>query len=302
MLCEIGTRLFLRDKVGSADHSPPYAPAWGKKYLKLNSDGFRDRQHAVEKKSDVYRIVIIGDSYTFGWMVDNPENRYSEILEALLNNYNNSNERADDTKNFEIFNFAAPASNTRHELGMYENFARKYKPDLVLLCVSPLDIMPVKKVTDIPYPLTLMIQKSYFIRLIYFQLFMQRWRSGVLVRQIRDRIAHISKDPKTRNILVKNIKDFKKRCSRDGSNFIVVLLPIFDDFNGGHFVQEHSVMVRILFDSHVFYMDLFPKFKGKNADDFKVNYFDPHPNEKAHRIIAAGIFEQIVRWEGGVRH
>ena len=49
----------------------------------INSLGFRDEEFSVEKGEDVYRIMTIGDSFTFGLAVDDGQ-EYPAQLEACL--------------------------------------------------------------------------------------------------------------------------------------------------------------------------------------------------------------------------
>ena len=51
--------------------------------VKINSLGFRDYEYPLTKKKK-YRVVVIGDSFTFGWGVD-LENCWVKILEQELN-------------------------------------------------------------------------------------------------------------------------------------------------------------------------------------------------------------------------
>jgi hypothetical protein len=53
-------------------------------YVETNSHGFRDEEFPVEKPADTYRIMIMGDSFTFGMGVDNGQD-YPAVLETCLN-------------------------------------------------------------------------------------------------------------------------------------------------------------------------------------------------------------------------
>lgn len=52
--------------------------------VRFNSKGFRDVEHPLEKPPGVYRIVILGDSFTANLQVKLEES-YHRILEKLLN-------------------------------------------------------------------------------------------------------------------------------------------------------------------------------------------------------------------------
>ncbi len=50
----------------------------------INSYGLRDREYSLEKPKNVYRILMLGDSYTFG-IGNNLEDTFTKILEKKLN-------------------------------------------------------------------------------------------------------------------------------------------------------------------------------------------------------------------------
>ena len=55
--------------------------------VRINSDGFRDKNYSIEKPNGVFRIVAIGDSLTFGFGVESEES-YPKVLEKNLNSKN----------------------------------------------------------------------------------------------------------------------------------------------------------------------------------------------------------------------
>jgi hypothetical protein len=52
--------------------------------VSINSHGHRDREYSEAKPPDTYRIVMLGDSTTFGWGVP-AEQTVAKILESELN-------------------------------------------------------------------------------------------------------------------------------------------------------------------------------------------------------------------------
>ena len=96
--------------------------------IHVNSAGMRSyRDYPLEKSQGVFRIVVIGDSFTFG-NGSNLEDAFPHVLEAFLNRNQWNNAR------YEVLNFGVSAYNSIQEAAVYENIARHYNPDLVIIC------------------------------------------------------------------------------------------------------------------------------------------------------------------------
>jgi lysophospholipase L1-like esterase len=102
-----------------------------------NSHGLRDREYSTEKPADVFRIVMLGDSTTFGWGV--PESQtVAKILEKELNRVGVPNYRAVEVLNAGVGNYG-----TVQEYTHYLTYDRAYHPDLVILEYFINDAEPV---------------------------------------------------------------------------------------------------------------------------------------------------------------
>lgn len=106
-----------------------------------NGHGFRGEPVDVEKPVGVHRIVMLGDSITFGNAVEWNET-FSFILQQMLN------ERAGSRK-FEVLNLGVSGYNTRQELATLSELGLRYSPDLIVLNVCLNDSDPVKTVSPI---------------------------------------------------------------------------------------------------------------------------------------------------------
>ncbi|MBF0275969.1 MAG: SGNH/GDSL hydrolase family protein [Nitrospinae bacterium] len=91
-----------------------------------NNYGFRDEDFALEKKDHVKRIVVLGDSFTFGWGVEQNE-RFTEVVEKGFNN------------SVELYNFGVSGYSTLQELILFKR-ALKFKPDIALLTFYDNDV------------------------------------------------------------------------------------------------------------------------------------------------------------------
>jgi len=60
--------------------------------IATNSDGLRDREHSIIKPKNTYRIVVLGDSMTFGWGV-NQDDTWWKFLEDEFNSDKDSKYR-----------------------------------------------------------------------------------------------------------------------------------------------------------------------------------------------------------------
>lgn len=101
---------------------------------KINSKGFRDREFTFIKHPNIFRIVCLGDSTTFGYY--NAEDRtYPFLLEKLLNKYSLKKNK------FEVINLGIPAYTSFNNLKLFEYETVGLKPDLVILAEGWNDYM-----------------------------------------------------------------------------------------------------------------------------------------------------------------
>jgi len=94
--------------------------------IKTNSEGFRDTEFPVNKPDGVFRILVAGDSFTYGIGVEAGET-YPKIMEKILNE-----KRPDQDLKYEVFNLGIPDIGTFEELEIIR-YGMKYNPDLILL-------------------------------------------------------------------------------------------------------------------------------------------------------------------------
>lgn len=96
--------------------------------VRLNRHGFLGEDRELEKPPGVYRMLILGDSFTAGLHVAEPD-AFPARLEASLNA-----KRADGAR-FEIINAGVPGYSTAQELALFREIGWKHQPDLVVLTV-----------------------------------------------------------------------------------------------------------------------------------------------------------------------
>ena len=97
---------------------------WGH-LVETNRFGFRERDFVSPKPPGVYRIMVLGDSFTWGVGLAAGE-RYTAVAENLLN----SPPRG---RTFEILNFGIPNIPTTRERAILEEYRAIVDPDLIVV-------------------------------------------------------------------------------------------------------------------------------------------------------------------------
>ncbi len=109
----------------------PGAEDWytseGRGFIQVNSVGMRDREHQLAKPDSVYRIAVLGDSYSEAKHVAVDSTFWSLLPDRL--------ERCgfQAGKRIEALNFSASGYGTAQELILLRVLAARYQPDLVLV-------------------------------------------------------------------------------------------------------------------------------------------------------------------------
>jgi lysophospholipase L1-like esterase len=103
----------------------------GRSYVRVNSQGLRDREHALAKPAGTYRIAVLGDSYTEALQVE-MEHAFWAQLPARLGACGFAAGRRVETVNFGVSGYG-----TGQELLMLRSRVWQYSPDLVLLAFFP---------------------------------------------------------------------------------------------------------------------------------------------------------------------
>lgn len=101
-----------------------------------NTDGFRDQRYERPKPAGVFRILVLGDSVTFGVGVP-PKRSFAKRLEARLNHVAG---RVGGPK-FEVLNMGVGGYNPFNEAALLDDIGESYEPDLVLVqfCINDLN-------------------------------------------------------------------------------------------------------------------------------------------------------------------
>jgi lysophospholipase L1-like esterase len=122
----------------------------GAAFVRINSDGLRDREHSKQKAPDVLRVAVVGDSYAEAFQVEQ-DKAFWAVMEKRLQDC-----PALAGRRVEVINFGVSGYGTAQELLTLREKVWDYSPDVVLLAVTTnndvSDNLRALKLTDeIPY-------------------------------------------------------------------------------------------------------------------------------------------------------
>jgi hypothetical protein len=122
----------------------------GESYVRINSDGQRDREHAKTKPPDTVRIALLGDSFAEAMHVP-MEQTFWSLLERRLEECH-----AFPGKHVEVMNFGVSGYGTGQELMTLRQKVWDYSPDIVLLAFTTYNDIydnsrALSKTEDVPY-------------------------------------------------------------------------------------------------------------------------------------------------------
>ena len=91
----------------------------------INDKGLRDGPHSYERQNNTERILVLGDSFAWGYGVEEQE-RFSQLLEQSMD--------------VEVINAGVSGYSTDQELLWYKSEGIKYETDLVILVLAGNDV------------------------------------------------------------------------------------------------------------------------------------------------------------------
>jgi hypothetical protein len=283
--------LFLHDE----KEFSPNTQKWQQKYVIRNSHGFRDREYSYKKPKDIFRILVLGDSQTFGHGIKKLEDTWHKKLEVLMN-------KDLDTPRFEIISLANEGWNTDSQL--YELFKTgfKYEPDMVLLGFYENDVPNINSSKcngiDIKFfpnskPVSWFRKHSHLYKNIEFRVNRLLEELGYKLNytdcinlKFKSRAWDMEKvylDTILQATQIKNI------------HFLLATLPLIYKLGNDYPLKSYHLKVKTYCEKNgIENINLYEiGFKGLEAEKLSVSRKDKHLNSKGTTIVANALFTRL---------
>lgn len=249
----------------------------------INRDGLRDRDHQIENTTGAMRVVCLGDSVTFGYMV-RPSESYPAILQRLLDKQN---------RNCEVFNMGLPGWSTRQQRYAYERIARQYRPEYVILGVCLNDIPELQNnLVKPPAWLAVPYKHSALVRALL------RTQAGE-IHGVEELFTFSDEQPIKDgwSRFFEEVRLLDERVTQDGASLIVILFPFrFQVMPEAPEPIPQNMVAEFAAQERIPYIDMLPPLQSIGWDGF-VDYDHLTPQGAtlvAERIVQSGLLKSRV--------
>ena len=261
--------------------------------VRTNSLGMRGPEPAPPDPS-LFRVAVVGDSFTFGYGVPEGET-YPSVLAGVLNR-----SPAGRKRRFEVLNLGVVGYNTQDEAVVVERKVLALDPRLVIIgyVLNDPEIDPrpsLHKVFDPP----VWWRHSHVLRLLHLGWnCLDVWRYG---RGDYIRYLHAPERNKWQSVVTAFARIGALTRER-GTRVLVVIFPLLptDGWAGYPYGDLHSQVTKAARQEGFEVVDLLPVFLRHPPSDLRVSREDGHPNALGHELAAQAIADAITaRRDGG---
>jgi len=277
--------------------APKVNALWGRRFVRLNSLAYRDRDHPLKARDGTKRILLVGGYFPFGADIKTPGERFGERLEEGLN-------RLSTKERFEVINAGTLDSNT---LDHIETLRRMlvFRPDYVLLLYSFNDINYLSKPDYVPprsiigeirtpldrvHPLRLLVLNSHLAEQMS-----SRLRKGVYRYVCEDYTHPVIYPYEIEAVLEMHLKDLDRFFRLAGeAKAEAVLIP--QEINAQHWVSyltRYENFVRAAKARGIRVWPLIPAFEGHHLRDLTDDTYERYPNALMNELASAAILERF---------
>lgn len=285
-----------------------------------NTQGFRDKEITI-KAPNTYRMLVIGDSFTFGHGISSNDNTYPKKLESYLKNI----EGPTKTK-FEVFNLGVKGYSPDQEYRLITTKLASYEPDLIIWTLSnPGDLFNLIQASGWPVPAlydiknnTLIpkdarfnwlyagkflklntppfIHNSFIFNLGFYFLSQTRFSNQKPYLSNKDLLDWAA------DKLLLEINNVEKILRKKSIPLVVVVLPYPEIFlnqtTPKEVAKKFSSLLTELKTNKIEIIDVFEEMSPNEKTKWKQYYFtiDNHPNDQGAAFFASIVGNRIFKF------
>lgn len=275
--------------------------------IQINSHGLRDVERSWDKPEGVFRILALGDSFTYGYARELADT-YVKQLESLLNT---------GAQKVDVINAGVTHYNLYQCLTYFKYRGIRYQPDLVIYFFylddvsSPHGPEEMKRVYQVLLKKESATRSDAALSNIYSINFIKNTKvlldarlrpfiGAQWLRSIEKRREHLEmyirfwSEKHHLEPFKAHLQELKHTVEKINADLLVVLIPDAVQIHEPSAQQINKTLQDMCSDLAIPFMDITPLFE-KQADVRSLYLFpvDAHTSPKGDRLIAAAVYEKI---------
>jgi len=242
----------------------------------ISSQGLRDREFSLTPPPGRTRILMLGDSLTFGWGVEG-HRTYSKRVEDML---------LKSGRDVEVINTGVGNYNTEMEVAYFLERGAKFKPHYVVLNYFINDAEPTPR------------ERSNFLSrnspaFVYFasrvDMAMRRVNAGEK-KDWKSYYAGLYEGDEGIGRVAAAVERLAKYCRENGIKLYLANQPELRNPAEYAFPQVDRMIEQIAAANQLRYIPLLPAVRDLQPESLWVTRPDPHPSALAHEAFAKELF------------
>jgi GDSL-like Lipase/Acylhydrolase family len=259
-------------------------------HIHINAQGQRDdADRPTAKPEGVYRVVVLGDSFTFGGKVP-LEQTFSRTLERKFQRL--------DARRYEVINLAVPGYNTEQEMLSLREAGLAYRPDLVVVNFVLNDagqmVQLVPNGSHLPVGLRRVLKRSDLVQFVYAWLKQIRFLARGGAFREAEKYADIEAGDPRWEACRAALAEIHRLASAGHADLLVVVWPMLVDLGPDYpHRAKHQLLVAECERLGIPVLDLLPTFEGHEASMLWAARNDHHPNGTALEMGAEAVVRDL---------
>jgi lysophospholipase L1-like esterase len=251
-----------------------------------NADGFRDESFDRPRAGGERRVLVIGDSFAFGFGIDDRARTFPAALEAELSSAHPT----------DVFNAGVPGADSERELAVLEQTLPRVDPDLVLLAWFVNDAESnackqeyVQQSRLLPLISDVLLRHSALWRRLEPALVAVCVRCGAKASYL-DHLRRLYDAPSGARWSQRAAFIGLLERARHGDRHVaVVLFPLVEDFDDHPLAEVHTLLRATCAQAGVPCFDLHDVLRHEPAESLQTSALDHHLNEKGCALAARAV-------------
>lgn len=261
------------------------------KYIRYNEHGYRDYEYSLKKPEGIFRVLVLGDSQTFGHGIKDLKDTWVKKLEAKL-------QKEGRNASIEVLNISGPGWNS--DTHLYELFKNgfKFNPDLVILVYAH---------NDIPFPTSVNCNSSDRKITPNINIFQSSKLASFIDFRINRLLEKVGEKPSYFDCLNQAYGSIGWEMNKfyldmmglalsiKKIHFMITVIPIIHQLDDDYpLIGAHKKLKEFSHQRRIEFLDFYEKgFKNIDAGHLKISKTNDHLNQRASDITANTLFNRL---------